>query len=109
MPSLATEVGIDANSPQVGYYKEFAARAAMASCHAHFGTTQKPVGSVAIWTAAISTYLAIEIWPYAANKPVSREDYAARLKEKWPGEHAAVIGHNSATGRHSGSHRGLHR
>lgn len=40
---------------------------------------------------------ALEIWPYASKKPVTKEAYGERIRDgKWPGDNAAVVGHNAA-------------
>lgn len=40
---------------------------------------------------------ALEIWPYASKKPVTKDAYGERVRSgKWPGDSAAVVGHNQA-------------
>jgi hypothetical protein len=89
---------IEVNTPQPGFYRM-----------KRKGNGTIEMVAIAYWTDSNTGELrchlngddfdryGLEIWPWASKNPVSKEDYDARLRDgKWPGEHAAVVGHNAA-------------
>lgn len=87
----------DGNSPQCGYYKTRRKGRDGFVPVAYWWDTKTGELRCHMDGSDYDLQRALEIWPFASKNPVSTEDYGERIRTgKWPGEHAAVIGHNAS-------------
>lgn len=88
---------IEVNTPQPGYYKLKRKADGASVPISYWMDTKTGEPRCHIDGKDCDAVRAVEVWPYASKCPVSRDDYIERLNSgKWPGEHAAVVGHNAA-------------
>lgn len=83
--------------PQCGYYRVKRKGHDIDSPVAYWFDTKTGEQRCHMDGADFDEQRALEIWPYASKKPVTEEAYSERLRTgKWPGDNAAVVGHNAA-------------
>lgn len=87
---------INPNDPQSGYYRTRRKGRDMDSPVAYWMDSKTGEQRCFVDGTDFDKY-AIDIWPYASKKPISKEEYGERLSTgKWPGDSAAVVGHNNS-------------